>query len=52
MILVAALLLAFPGAPDDPPPHTHRITGLFSREREDDLRDVVKKMTGVTLRAP
>jgi copper chaperone CopZ len=49
MILVAALLLAFPGAPDDPPPLTHRITGLFSREREDDLRDVVKKMTGVTL---
>jgi len=27
----------------------HRITGLFGREREDDLREVVKKMTGVTL---
>jgi len=27
----------------------HRITGLFGKEREEDLRESVKKMTGVTL---
>ena len=27
----------------------HRVTGLFSREREDDLREAVKRMKDVTL---
>lgn len=27
----------------------HRITGLFGKEREEDLRESVKKMTGITL---
>jgi len=44
LALVLALL-----APAEAQPVKHRITGLFSREREADLREVVKKMGDVSI---
>ena len=46
-ILCAALLALVPALEAEQV--KYRITGLFSRDREDDLREAVKRMTGVTL---
>jgi copper chaperone CopZ len=45
MTYVLLGLLAFA----DVQPVKHRVTGLFSREREADLREAVKRMTDVTV---
>jgi copper chaperone CopZ len=46
-ITIAAILALLPALEAEQV--KHRITGLFAREREEDLRDAVKKMAGVTL---
>jgi copper chaperone CopZ len=47
------LLLTFPCAGEDktaaPQPAKHRVTGLFSPDRENDLRETVKKLPDVKL---
>jgi copper chaperone CopZ len=52
-LLVAIFALsAFPALADDKPApsqHKHRVTGLFSRDRENDLRDLVQELPGVKL---
>ena len=49
----ATVVLALSGVEGTPAPEIeqikHHVTGLFGREREEDLRETVKKMTGVTL---
>lgn len=45
--LLAGLAALLPQAA--PEGHTHRITGLFSREREEDLKEAFKKVAGVVL---
>src|SRR5882672_12180645 len=45
IVLLAALALLAP----DVQPVKHRVTGLFNNEREDDLREVVKKLADVTI---
>src|SRR5882672_1768240 len=45
IVLLAALALLAP----DVQPVKHRVTGLFNKEREDDLREVVKKLQDVTI---
>lgn len=47
-MMILALVLALL-APAEAQPVKHRITGLFSREREADLREVVKKMADVSI---
>jgi copper chaperone CopZ len=49
--VMAVLLgvLPAPGALAEVQTVKHRVTGLFSREREDDLREAVKKMSDVSL---
>jgi len=52
MIAVGLLaLLLYPAAVSAADAETvkHRVTGLFNKEREADLREVVKKLTGVTI---
>ena len=48
---ICSLLLALLAAVPAPEVQTikHRVTGLFNREREDDLREAVKKITDLTL---
>jgi hypothetical protein len=55
-ILILALSLGLPGLcclaedkPVQPKPMRHRITGLFSPDREKDLREVVKQLPDVKL---
>src|SRR5262245_61297567 len=50
MILGVLTLLAAAGsASAETQTVKHRVTGLFNREREADLREVVKQLTDVTL---
>jgi copper chaperone CopZ len=44
IVLVLALLAA-----PEPQTFKYRVTGLFDRERENDLREAVKKMTDVSI---
>jgi hypothetical protein len=47
LTLVSILLAA--GAAEDPVSVTYRVTGLFSPDREADLREAAKKVTDATL---
>ncbi len=52
-ITILSLLIAVPAQADDKPtdplPVRYRVTGLFSPDRQDDLREVMKKLPDVKL---
>lgn len=48
-IILCLLLPIVTVAAEPPPPVTHQVTGLFSPDREEDLREVVEKLPDIKL---
>lgn len=50
LIILCTMILCSKATSDDAkPPIKHQVTGLFAPDREDDLREVMKKLPGIKL---